>query len=134
MNVVAVQQTSSDLRMNPHVHAVFLDGAYEVDGDRVVFHPLPKLTTRDVAEVLEQALKCMSRYRQHRGPLENAENGEEETIARDLDSLRRQGRQLNRRFVPGSSCSFAVVRSVANARTTCSRPSLNDPGISIKYP
>ncbi len=27
--VVAVQRTSSDLKLNPHVHAVFLDGVYE---------------------------------------------------------------------------------------------------------
>jgi hypothetical protein len=26
--VVAVQSTSSDLKLNPHVHAVFLDGVY----------------------------------------------------------------------------------------------------------
>ncbi len=31
--VVAVQRTSSDLKLNPHVHAVFLDGVYREKGD-----------------------------------------------------------------------------------------------------
>ena len=34
--VVAVQRTSSDLKLNPHVHAVFLDGVYgDQQEDRV---------------------------------------------------------------------------------------------------
>ena len=30
--VVAVQRTSSDLKLNPHVHAVFLDAVYRANG------------------------------------------------------------------------------------------------------
>ena len=35
-SVTVVQRTSSDLRLNPHLHAVFLDGAfYEQEGELV---------------------------------------------------------------------------------------------------
>ena len=39
--VVAVQRASSDLKLNPHLHAVFLDGVYAagVDGN-LEFRPL----------------------------------------------------------------------------------------------
>ncbi|XXZ18206.1 transposase [Sorangium sp. So ce307] len=30
--VTVVQRTSGDMRLNPHLHVVFLDGAYQVDG------------------------------------------------------------------------------------------------------
>ena len=45
--VVAVQRTSSDLKLNPHGHAVFLDGVYrDKDGDELAFRALAHLTTR----------------------------------------------------------------------------------------
>ena len=44
--VVAVQRTSSDLKLNPHVHAVFLDGAYRDKGDELDdSDPRPPLRT-----------------------------------------------------------------------------------------
>ncbi|MBK6462439.1 MAG: transposase [Myxococcales bacterium] len=33
--MIAVQRTSSDLKLNPHVHAVFLDGAYRDKGEEL---------------------------------------------------------------------------------------------------
>ena len=69
--VLVVQRTSSDLRLNPHVHAVFLDGVYHVAGDEEPkFHALPKLSTEDVAEVLEDAARRIARYLRRRGLLE----------------------------------------------------------------
>jgi hypothetical protein len=50
--VVAVQRTSSDLKLNPHVHAVLLDGVYQ-DGAELAFRALAHLTTRALAAVLE---------------------------------------------------------------------------------
>ena len=35
--VVAVQRTSSDLKLKPHAHAVFLDGAYRDKSDELDF-------------------------------------------------------------------------------------------------
>jgi Putative transposase/Transposase zinc-binding domain len=73
--VVSVQRTSSDLKLNPHLHAVFLDGAYKEDVappstsssedalDAVPrFLGLGHLQTREVAEVLERAITRMLRY------------------------------------------------------------------------
>jgi hypothetical protein len=73
--VVSVQRTSSDLKLNPHLHAVVLDGAYKEDAgppstsssedavDAVpCFHGLGHLQTREVAEVLERAITRMLRY------------------------------------------------------------------------
>jgi Putative transposase len=51
--VLVVQRTSSDLCLNPHVHAVFLHGVFhEGPGGEVKFHALPRLTTEEVALVL----------------------------------------------------------------------------------
>ncbi|MCC6647799.1 MAG: transposase, partial [Polyangiaceae bacterium] len=67
--VTVVQRTSSDLRLNPHLHVVFLDGAYrERDGD-LVWRELPRLTTTDVASVLEAALRRIDRHLRRRGAL-----------------------------------------------------------------
>jgi hypothetical protein len=44
----ARQRTSSDLKLNPHVHAVFLDGAYREEGDELDFRAVGHLSTRDV--------------------------------------------------------------------------------------
>ena len=56
--IAVVQRTSSDLRCNPHIHAVFLDGGYVNDTDgEPVFRPLAHLRGRDVADVLVRARK-----------------------------------------------------------------------------
>jgi Transposase zinc-binding domain/Putative transposase len=72
--VVSVQRTSSDLKLNPHLHAVFLDGAYlqdpapsmasteAADDAAPRFLGLGHLQTREVAEVLEGAIARMLRY------------------------------------------------------------------------
>jgi hypothetical protein len=72
--VVSVQRTSSDLKLNPHLHAVFLDGAYredvaapsppaaEVADAAPRFLGLGHLQTREVTEVLERAISRMLRY------------------------------------------------------------------------
>lgn len=71
--VLVVQRTSSDLRLNPHVHAVFLDGVHcEDEGGEVKFHALPRLETEDVACVLEDAARRISRYLRRRGLFDDA--------------------------------------------------------------
>ena len=54
-----VQRTSSDLRLNPHVHAVFLDGGYRGDGEE--FTALGHLRGSEVAEVLAKAKRRIER-------------------------------------------------------------------------
>ena len=67
--VVAVQRTSSDLKLNPHVHAVFLDGAYRDKGNELDFRAVGHLSTRDVAAVLERTRDRMVKYLRRRGLL-----------------------------------------------------------------
>ena len=60
--VAVVQRTSSDLKCNPHIHAVFLDGGYVNGPDgEPMFQPLPHLRGRDVADVLVRAHKRIQR-------------------------------------------------------------------------
>lgn len=52
--VVVMQRASSDLRTNPHLHGVFLDGVFVMGPEGVpVFRALSRLSTTDVAEVLQ---------------------------------------------------------------------------------
>ena len=66
--VLVVQRTSSDLRLNPHVHAVFVDGVFHEDGKgEVVFQASLGLETEEVAGVLEAAAQRVMRYLRRRG-------------------------------------------------------------------
>ena len=60
--LTVVQRTSSDLRLNPHLHVVFLDGAYRERDGELVWRELPKLTTNDVAAALEATLRRIERH------------------------------------------------------------------------
>ncbi len=71
--VTVVQRTSSDLRLNPHLHVVFLDGAYHEDGATLVWDELGHLETREVGEVLERAVRRMARYLRRHGAIETAQ-------------------------------------------------------------
>src|SRR6476660_9257799 len=65
--VLVVQRTSSDLRLNPHVHAVFLDGVFHEGAEgEVEFHALPRLETEEVAGVLEDAARRITRHLRRR--------------------------------------------------------------------
>jgi hypothetical protein len=55
--IAVVQRTSSDLKLNPHVHAVFLDGGYVGES----FVALGHLRGTDVAEVLAKAKRRIER-------------------------------------------------------------------------
>ena len=88
--VVAVQRTSSDLKLNPHVHAVFLDGVYreKADGsDALEFCTLEHLSTRDVAEVLERTRDRMTKYLRRRGLLAEGDGDD----AEEADASERAG-------------------------------------------
>ncbi len=51
--VAIVQRFGGALNLNVHVHALVLDGVFARDGaDALAFHPVPRLTALDVAEVL----------------------------------------------------------------------------------
>ncbi|MBS2016416.1 MAG: transposase [Deltaproteobacteria bacterium] len=73
--VVSVQRTSSDLKLNPHLHAVFLEGAYrgaDTSGEPK-FESLGHISTRDVASVLERVRARMTKFLRRKGLLEESE-------------------------------------------------------------
>ena len=68
--VTVVQRTSSDLKLNPHLHCVFLDGVYVLDPEgKPTFHALPGLTTAEVGDVLQVVRVRLVRYLQRQGVL-----------------------------------------------------------------
>jgi len=91
--VVVVQRTSSDLKLNPHLHILFLDGVYrEPDAssaDSPSFTALPHLSTHDVGEVLEAICKRIVKHLRRRGLLGEGERALEPEAEADegLSSL-----------------------------------------------
>jgi hypothetical protein len=52
--VTAIQRVSSDLRLNPHMHTIALDGVFAVSSaGELAFHELPCLETSDVADLMQ---------------------------------------------------------------------------------
>jgi len=66
--VVVVQRAFSDLKLNPHLHVVFLDGVYTATTEGgLVFRALPHLSTTDVADVLQITRARILRHLERRG-------------------------------------------------------------------
>jgi hypothetical protein len=68
--VTVVQRTSSDLRLNPHLHVVFLDGAYYEQGPQLAWQALGHLQTREVGQVLERVVRRIDKHLRRLGLLE----------------------------------------------------------------
>jgi hypothetical protein len=66
-SVTVLQRTSSDLRLNPHVHMVALDGAWYEEGVELAWQALGHLKTSEVGEVLERAVRRIDRHLRRRG-------------------------------------------------------------------
>lgn len=60
--VSVVQRASSDLRLNPHLHLVVLDGAWYEDGGELAWEGLSHLGTSEVGEVLERLVRRIERH------------------------------------------------------------------------
>jgi len=60
--VTVVQRTSSDLRLNPHLHVIVLDGTWREEGGELVWEGLSHLRTSEVGEVLERVVRGMERH------------------------------------------------------------------------
>jgi len=89
--VTVIQRANSDLRLNPHIHAIFLDGIYapdregarkargvgrgrcgsEVpeggDGRGQMFHPAPAPSQQEIEAIVGRASKRILRFLQRRG-------------------------------------------------------------------
>jgi hypothetical protein len=71
--VTVVQRVSSDLRLNPHWHAIFLDGVFRAGTDgKPEFIALPRLATDDVADLLQVIRVRIVRMLARRGVIEAA--------------------------------------------------------------
>ncbi len=79
--MIALQRTSSDLKLNPHIHAVFLDGVYREKGGELEFLAHGHLSTRDVALVLERTRDRMAKYLRRRGVRAPAPLAQERVLA-----------------------------------------------------
>jgi len=71
--VVVVQRTSSDLKLHPHLHVLFLDGAYAERKSAVSFTELPRLSTHEVGEVLARVVARLIKHLRRHGLLEALE-------------------------------------------------------------
>ena len=72
--VTVIQRTASDLRLHPHFHAIFLDGGYVHNaGGELEFVELPRLSTTEVADVLQVVRARIARYLERRGVVEAGE-------------------------------------------------------------
>ena len=88
--VTAVQRTSSDLRLNPHLHTLALDGVFtENEAGELSFHPLPALTNTDVAEVLQIARARILRLLRRKGVIEDEEVIADRQLADEQPALAR---------------------------------------------
>jgi hypothetical protein len=74
--VAVIQRFGGALNLNVHVHALVLDGVFAKDGSGVVgFHPGPRLTALDVAEVLATVEPRIKRLLARRGLGEGDDEG-----------------------------------------------------------
>ena len=69
--VSVVQRTNSDLRLNPHLHAILLDGVFVANNGSTVFHPLPRLDDSDLADLLQVIRVRLMSFLLRRGVVES---------------------------------------------------------------
>ncbi len=81
--VTVVQRTSSDLKLNPHLHGIFLDGAWHEQEGELVWEGLGHLHSREVGEVLERAVRRMERHLRRSGLLRGDEDECDESAEAD---------------------------------------------------
>jgi hypothetical protein len=72
--VAAMQRTSSDLRLDPHLHLIALDGTWREDGGELAWERLGHLRTSEVGEVRERLVRRMERYLRRSGQLRTFED------------------------------------------------------------
>ncbi len=52
--VMVAQRNNADVKLNPHLHAIFVDGVFATVPDgKPVFHALPRLSTEEVGDLLQ---------------------------------------------------------------------------------
>jgi hypothetical protein len=84
--VTVVQRTSSDLRLNPHLHVVALDGAWHEQGGELSWQGLGHLQTSEVGAVLESTVRRIERHLRRRGLLGIDEDGADPDVPGDPET------------------------------------------------
>ena len=119
------------LKLNPHLHAVFLDGVFvQGEGDALGWHALPRLCTSEVADVLHVARVRIVRHLLRRAPRR----------ARGRRGRRRAGRPRRARARHGAACRRRRERvaagrpGAATAANTMSRSPPRPPPITDAAP
>ncbi len=95
--VTAIQRASSDLRLNPHFHSLYVDGVYVPDavGRAPVFHPTPPPEQDDIEAVVHRAAVRIVRFLERRGVIAPAAApGDGELQVVGSDDLLAQGEAL----------------------------------------
>ena len=64
-SLTVVQRTSADLRLDPHLHLVALDGTYHEQGAELAWLPLGHLKTSEVGEVIERTVRRIEKHLPH---------------------------------------------------------------------
>ncbi|XXZ55963.1 transposase zinc-binding domain-containing protein [Sorangium sp. So ce341] len=124
--VTVVQRTSGDMRLNPHLHVVLLNGAYHEDGTELVWNELGHLRTREVGQVLEHAVGRMLRYLRRHGHLEIEHDVERTTSPRPRSvppPSRDESRATRRRpaMAPRALAVFSERARVRQTAVRCAR-------------
>ncbi len=85
--VAIIQRFGGAVNLNVHVHALVLDGVFAKEGAGVRFHPTPRLTAADVADVLATVEPRIQRLLERRGLLSgvSSEAGGHEADYRSSD-------------------------------------------------
>jgi Putative transposase len=78
-------RTSSDLRLNPHLHLLVLDGAYREQGGELAWQALGHLQTSEVGEVVGRALRRIEKHLRRRGLVRLAADGADLGAEGDAD-------------------------------------------------
>ena len=144
--VTAVQRTSSDLRLNPHLHTIALDGAWHEQGSDLLFAGLGHLRTSEVGDVLERAVRRIERHLRRYGLLGtrgddldlSGEGDPESNLASSAVSGQSppagpqspKGRLRAGRVAFGSSCTRSPTTSRSARRlmgSLCTRPARSLP-------
>ena len=85
-SVTAVQRTSSDLRLNPHLHVVALDGAWHEECGELCWQGLGHLKTSEVGGVLESTVRRFERHLRRSGLLRMGEDDGDPDMPGDPES------------------------------------------------
>jgi hypothetical protein len=84
--VTVVQRTASDMRLNPHLHLVALDGVWHEQGGELSWQGLSHLQTSEVGAVLESTVRRIERHLRRRGLLAIDEDGTDPYVPGDPES------------------------------------------------